>query len=368
VSLDDPRLYEGTETKEDRAARRALLERLTHAGVSEARLRQAIDEQRLAVLPAELALGGETPYTLTAVAKEVGIDPRFLRQLLLALGRPSPRRGERAFTDADVDEARILKAFLDAGLPRQGVLHVARVLGQGLSSAAFAVRELVATTFLKPGDSEHELALRYEQAASGLAPLVGPLLGHELLVHIRELVRRDAVSAAEREAGTISGTRTVAVGFGDLVDFTKLGGEVGPEQLGGIADRLSAVAGGICVSPVQLVKTIGDAVMLVSPDVPPLLEALCELMEKLKGEAADFPELRAGVAYGPAVASGGDWFGAPVNLASRLTAVAKPGSVIVDECTKAEVEEHYEWGRSKRKALKGIGRTKYYRLPRAGDS
>jgi adenylate cyclase len=359
--LDDERLYAGAERGEERRARRALLERLVQAGVDHERLLAAVEEERLAILPAELVLGGNAPYTLSEVARRSGLPPKFLRQVLLALGRPNPRRGERAFTDADVAEAEILRVLLDAGLPRAGVLQVARVIGQGMSNTAHAVRELVGAALLKRGDTEHELALRYAGAAEQLGPLMGPLLGNELLAHIREAIRREAVSQAEREAGVLHGTREIAVGFGDLVDFTKLGGEVEPEELGQVAGRLTELATAVTGPPVQLVKTIGDAVMLVSPEVRPLVEAFSRMVVRAAG-AGTLPELRVGVAYGPAVPRGGDWFGATVNRASRLTAAAKPGTIIVDARAHEHVSEDYEWSRPRRKALKGVGRTRYFRL------
>lgn len=359
---DDPRLYEDLDEDGAREDRRELLRRLSKAGVSFDRLLAAVKDERVAALPAELALGGEPPHTLTHVAREVGLDPAFLRQALLALGRPNPRRGERAFTDADIEEALILKSFLDAGLPRKDVIDVARVLGNGMANTAVAIRELVAGSLLRRGDSELDLALRYAEAAEQLAPMLSPLLGHELLAHLRAVVRREAVSQAERKRGSISGTRPAAIAFADLVDFTKLGGEVDPDELGRVAARLSESAFKLAVPPVQVVKTIGDAVMLAAPDVGGLLDTLLALLRNWEQNTAVLPELRAGLAYGPAVTRAGDWFGAPVNLASRLTGAAKPGTVNVAEEAQAQVPARYDWSRRKRKGLKGVGRTGYYRL------
>ena len=83
----------------------------------------------------------------------------------------------------------------------------------------------------------------------------------------------------------------------------------------------------------RVVKQIGDAVMLVSPDVPATVETCLALVERAEGEE-DFPPLRAGIAYGPAVNRWGDWFGSTVNVASRLTARARPGAVLVTEAVR----------------------------------
>lgn len=346
----------------DRSARRELLRRLSEEGVSEAELLAAVQEERIATLPVELALGGETPHTLTHVARSAGLDPAFLRQALLALGRPNPRRGERTFTDADIEEARILRSFLDAGLSRQDIADVARVIGQGMANTAAAIREVAADALVKPGDAEHDLAFRYADAAERLTPLLSPLLGYELVAHLREVVHREAVTQAEANSRSVQGTREIGVAFADLVGFAKLGQDVGPDELGRMAARLSGVTATVAPARVQLVKTIGDAVMLTSPDVAALLKTLIELLQAWEKEDSKFPKLRAGLAYGPAVTRAGDWFGAPVNLASRLTDAAKPGTIHVAAEAQGEVPDGHDWPRQRKKALKGLGRVPYYRL------
>ena len=83
----------------------------------------------------------------------------------------------------------------------------------------------------------------------------------------------------------------------------------------------------------RVVKQIGDAVMLVSPDAAAAVETCLALVERAEAEE-DFPPLRAGIAYGPAVNRWGDWFGSTVNVASRLTARARPGAVLVTEAVR----------------------------------
>ena len=98
-----------------------------------------------------------------------------------------------------------------------------------------------------------------------------------------------------------------------------------PEELESLANRLSALARDVAAPPVHFIKTIGDAVMFVSTDAAALLRAALELLAAAEKE--DLPQLRVGLAAGSAVRRAGDWFGSPVNLASRVTAVARPGSV-----------------------------------------
>jgi adenylate cyclase len=106
--------------------------------------------------------------------------------------------------------------------------------------------------------------------------------------------------------------------------------------------------------PVRVVKMIGDAVMLVSPEPQELIDAGLKLVEAAE-ESDEVPTLRAGVAYGPAINRWGDWFGSPVNLASRLTARARPGSVLVaQDAHDAAGEDGYAWSFAGEKKVKGF--------------
>jgi adenylate cyclase len=140
--------------------------------------------------------------------------------------------------------------------------------------------------------------------------------------------------------------------FADLVGFTTLGGEVGVEELGTVARGLAELAGDVARPPVWLVKTIGDAAMFVSPDAPTVVAAALSLVEAVEG--ADLPALRAGLASGPVINRAGDWYGNAVNLASRVTGVARPGSVLATEDVRDAAPHGFAWSFAGRFRLKGI--------------
>jgi adenylate cyclase len=137
-----------------------------------------------------------------------------------------------------------------------------------------------------------------------------------------------------------------------------------------VANRLETLTAERVSAPVRLVKTIGDAVMLVCPEVPPLVESVLDLVQAADDEGEDFPQLRAGIARGEAIGRGGDWYGRPVNVASRVTGVARPGSVLVTEEVKEEVEDAFDWSFAGKKRLKNVkNQVPLFRArrPRAGD-
>ena len=352
-----------------RDARERLLQRLHEEGVSLDELKSAAAEDRLVLLPAERLIGGEARYTGADMAERCGLDEDFLEDLRRAQGLPVPERGSRIYTDSDLEAARSAKAYRDAGLPVDDMLTITRVLGRGLAQAAELMGTTVLELVLEPGTPEDELALRFADATSRFEPLTAPVLGQLINQQLRHVMRGQVVYAAERESGDLPGARDVAVAFADLVGFTRIGEEVPPDELGRVAGRLEALTAERLQSPVRLVKTLGDAVMLVSPEPRPLLDMTLELVDAADAEGEDFPQLRAGLALGPALSRAGDWYGAPVNLASRVTDRARPGSVLATkELRDATGEDGLRWSFAGDKRLKGIRDTVPLFRARAGNS
>ncbi len=173
--------------------------------------------------------------------------------------------------------------------------------------------------------SELELAEEYGRAVAELYPLLDPVVNHVLKLHLRHATQSQVISEMERRGGQLPGSREIAVCFADLVGFTRIGEEVSPPELGRLALRLEAMAGDLTVAPARLVKTIGDAAMLASTEPHALLDSALALVAAAEAEGDEFPQLRAGAALGSALPRAGDWYGRPVNIASRITSIARPG-------------------------------------------
>ena len=101
----------------------------------------------------------------------------------------------------------------------------------------------------------------------------------------------------------------------------------------------------------RLVKTIGDAAMFVSPDPAAVVSVALSLLEAV--QAADLPSLRAGVARGPALQRAGDYYGHAVNLASRVTGVARPGSVLCTEEVHGAAPDRFDWSFARQAQAQG---------------
>jgi adenylate cyclase len=347
-----------------RAARLELLKHLHRQGVTLEELRAAIDEDRLAVLPVERLLADDKKYTARQVADKAGVDLDLLLEQRRATGLPVPDADERALSDHDVEAARRMRQALEIGLPVETLVQGARIFGRVTSQAAAAARLLAVEAFIQAGDTEHDLGLRIAEAARTLQPQTGETIRYLYEAHMRELLRNDVIAASELASGRIAGTREVAVCFADLVDFTRLGEQVPSEDLGVVTDRLGALAHDVARHPVSMIKTIGDAVMLVSPEPAPLLDAALSLLDAVESEDG-LPQVKAGIAYGEALNRWGDWYGSPVNLASRVTTVARPSSVLTTADVRDMVADSFRWSFVGRRQLKGIaGDVALYRCRR----
>jgi adenylate cyclase len=212
---------------------------------------------------------------------------------------------------------------------------------------------VVGNALLEPGVSSLGLGRRYLDAVEALGPTIERLLAVELRAQLRDRIRETFVTEAERIAGELTDTDDVGVAFADLVDYTRLGEQLPPAALGGIAMQLSELAVRALARPVKMVKTVGDAAMFVSPDAVALVRTVSQLATEIDALGRDFPQVRVDVAHGAATNQAGDWFGPPVNLASRVTAVAKPGRILATDAV-VDRAPGFAWKRRRRRWLAGV--------------
>ena len=289
------------------------------------------------------------------ISESSGVSLELLQRLHRAAGLvgaddPDAHLQSRADAESVVAAARLV----DVGLDPQQVVLIVRMLMDGLTGAAVSMRQAALHALLHPGATELELAQALEALTHHAEPILGPMVDALLKLALRHSVETEAINAVERTAGTLPGAREVAVAFADLVGFTRLGEQMPPEDLGLLAFRLADLAHDVVASPVQFVKTIGDAVMLVCSDPLKLLVTVLDLVDAAAAE--DFPRLRVGLAFGHAINRAGDWYGSPVNLASRVTGAAPASTVRVTEPARRAIGDPagIEWSAPEARHLKGI--------------
>jgi adenylate cyclase len=368
IDFEAEGLLEGAGGDQARQARLELLQTLSDDGFTLDQLRRAVQEGRLALLPIERVLAGEGPrYTQRELAERSGWDLDQLAAARRALGLPAVSPDERVITEEELELTANGVRLLEAGLDEDSFLELTRVMSQSMATVAAAFAAIWGEALLQPGDNERDLGLRLADSLRELGPLAGPTLQHMLTLRLGEEIRQSVVGEAELLSGHLPGAQPVVVGFVDIVGFTRLGEEVPPHELGAVVHRFESLVDDTVRAPARLVKTIGDAAMVVAPQPEPVLDAVLALVEHAQ-EDDERLLLRAGVASGDALPRAGDWYGRPVNLASRLTSFARRGSVVASRDIREAAASDYAWSTVGRRRFKGVnGEVEVFRVRQPGQ-
>lgn len=270
-------------------------------------------------------LHGERRYTRLEVAERAGVPIERAERLWRALGFASPGDDEVVFTDDDIDALALIGGLVAGGIVRpQAEASMARSLGQPLARLAewqtTVIREVVADP-----DEPIEAQPQIVRAAEGLLPVMERLQSYVWRRHLAAAANRMLAGPEAEPQST-----TLVVGFADIVSFTRLSRTIEDADLAAFVDHFEGTAAAIVAEHHgRVIKTIGDEVLFVADEA----RQGADLALELAGRDAvdeDFPAVRVGLAYGPVLRQLGDVYGPVVNVAARLTSVARPGSVVVD--------------------------------------
>jgi len=304
---------------------------------------------------------GERHLTWPELCQRAGVEHEVADRLWRALGFPDVPPDAPVYTADDVRALGIAAQGLD-DLPREERPTAVELLvreARQVSAYLSRISEIEVDMLGELG--RHEL--RQEAIADALAH---GLEESDLGWVIFYVLRRRLDEALRRRAAAEPGERTeLAVGFVDLVDFTGTSAALGAEEFGGLLNRFESLAWDVVTEAGgQVVKLIGDEAMFVCPSAD---EAAAAALGVIAACArSDLPRARAGLSAGSLMARGGDYFGAPVNLASRLVGHAGAGSVLADAEIRQRLEEASVTARGAgTRRLKGIGEIEVWQLEAA---
>ena len=294
------------------------------------------DGRRIGSELLEKAFLGESAHLTREQVEQTAsaFPPERIRRLWRALGFVDPDPDEVRFTESDVAAVRLSQRLAADDLIGAGVTEsVARTVGQAMSRLAEAQTQIVSEQLA----TDPMLAELAESHPDELVRLVSERFAH-LLPELEWLIayawRRHMLAAVQRAvAGAARDltNHTCAIGFCDIVGYTSAVRDMTTGDLSELVSTFEQVASDIVVRhDGRVVKTLGDEVMFVITDPMAMAETGLELAEAFGGDLTNVPAVRVGLAYGPTVAHGGDIFGPVVNLASRCTGIARPGSVVCD--------------------------------------
>jgi adenylate cyclase len=318
-------------------------------------VRRAPDHDPRDPLERLVALG--TPrFTGSEVALRAGVDRDVADRLWRALGFPNTEEDERAFTEQDVKALEIATEGLDR-LDREAgeravemIVREARIFSAHMANLAEVEGDAIpALHALGVRERVIEEAVEQGFPGSDLEWLI--TFGFRRLLHAA--MRRQHNEPLEPVGSVYP---TLAVAFLDLVDFTSLSSRAEPEELDAALARFETlVFDTVTELGGRVVKLIGDEAMITCTGAADAVQAAQTVIADCLG--ANLPAARAGIAYGPLLRRNGDYFGRPVNLASRLVDVAEPGEILIDEATEAFVRgiDDIELELPRHRSLKGLG-------------
>lgn len=342
---------------------------LQAVGVPDDDIRQARAEGTLVLLALDrLALGQELRYDLAAASQRTGLPDDELRHIWRSLGFPDPHPGEIVFSDVDLANLTAVAGMMHDGVVSPEVTYgLTRVVGSSMARIASALVDAVTSNL------DEVTASITDADAATFDPVAGE--AGELLpifpAILEQVWRRHLQVAARRRLlrGDVE-TPALVVGFADLVGFTALAQQVSDEELAEVVDQFEHLAYDVVVAGGgRVVKMIGDEVMFLVDDPAGAAEIALGLADASR-EAAELSDVRVGLAMGPVVEREGDAFGMTVNLASRATAIAYPGTVVVSAELREALDGHDEFflKAMRPRNLKNIGRVSLSVLMHAGDA
>ncbi len=324
------------------AAQARVVHRMRERGHSLEDLRRAGREGRLAFgFAEELFAEDEGDLTVESVAAETGLEAELIERVLVMMGTPVGR--ERNLTAADVAAVRLCARVLAAGFPLVAFLQLVRVYVQSLRRIAEAEVRLfhlyVHEPLIRDGVPELQMAEAMGDLAAEIMPLAAPLTEYLHNRYLRYYIEQDVVghmesggeqTTAEMELGHVA----VTLCFIDLTGFTRFTEEEGDIEALDVVENFVETVEATLPREATIVKTIGDEVMVVSPDAVALTEWAVAFIARFDRR----PQPRVGIHCGDAVYRDGDYFGNSVNLAHRIVGRAVAGEVLVTDQVAASLE------------------------------
>jgi adenylate cyclase len=312
------------------AAQARVVARMRERGHSLGELRRAVRDGRLAFGYVEdLLPGRERGFTREQAAERAGLEEELIERLMALLGTPTAIEG--VLNDRDVEAMQRIAQVLRAGFPLVALLQLIRVYAQSIRKIAEAEVRLfhlyVHEPLIRQGVDALQMAEEMEGMARDLLPLTSPLMEYIHQRYLRFYIEQDVVGHMEAELGSQRqlGRVQMAFCFVDITGFTRYTEEEGDEEALDLVERFIETVEATLPAEALIVKTIGDEVMIVSPDPLTLTEWAVGFLALFQ----ERPQPRVGVHFGRAVYRDGDYFGTDVNLTHRVVARALGGEVMV---------------------------------------
>ena len=292
-------------------------------------------------------------YPASQLAETVGWPEETTRRFFRALGFPDAGLEVR-YTAADLEMLRTVgDAIEESDLDLAGAVRLARAIGQNIARLSDWQVAAIASRAEEVASGDDVRSRTAQKIGSDVSDAFETVLVHSWRRHLGEALTRLDVDndIAEHEQA-----RIVTAGFADMVNFSALSSELDTNRLGELVEIFESRCGDVVASQEgQMIKTLGDSVLFVHDDPQRALDIACGLIEVI-GQDGRLPDVHIGLATGPVVTRLGDVFGPPVNLAARLTGLARRNRMLTDQATvDGLAPATYEARRLPARPLRGFG-------------
>lgn len=297
-------------------------------------------------------LGAERTLRRRDVAAGAGVSLLSARKLWRAMGFPNIGDDDIAFTAKDQDAlTTIIELVRQEQLTEDAAISITRAVGQMTDRmVVWQIEALVEEMVVQRGISD---ATARKTLVAELPELIEPL--EKTLVYawrrqmnaaVQRLALRAESGLRASETGRDGDEQDAplplarAVGFADLVSYTSLSRQMNERTLAQLVQRFeNKCAEIISVGGGRLVKTIGDEVLYIA-ESPEAGAEISLALAKAFTEDELLPSARCSLVWGRVLSRLGDIYGPTVNLASRLTSLAEPGTVLIDASTAATLSNN----------------------------
>ncbi|WP_035780995.1 adenylate/guanylate cyclase domain-containing protein [Arthrobacter sp. H14] len=309
------------------------------------------DRDAIRALEIEL-LGAERTLRRREIAAGAGVSLLSARKLWRAMGFPNLADDDVAFTTNDLDALNtVIGLVREDKLTEEATISIARSIGQMTDRmVVWQVEALIEDMVVQRGISDAEAR---KELISELPNLIEPMekilryaWRRQLNAGVQRLALRAESGLESSEHGREGDEDDAplplarAVGFADLVSYTSLSRQMNERTLAQLVQRFeNKCAEIISVGGGRLVKTIGDEV-LFNAESPEAGAEISLALARTFAEDEVLPDARVSMVWGRVLSRLGDIYGPTVNLASRLTSLAEPGTVLTDASTAATLSQN----------------------------
>lgn len=285
---------------------------------------QSIIEQHL--------LNGDRQYSRNDVSERADLPKSVTKRLWVALGFPANADDTALdYSAADIaalDDFQNIRTLAATDIRNQAA--TARTIGQTMARLAEWQVDLVLgeiTQRIDEAATDEDRAAVAETATRETVDVLERLQSYAWRRHLDAALSRSLDGAGT----TKNSTRTMAVGFADMVGYTRLTRHLHPDELATLLEAFeSTTTAAITENHGWVIKNVGDEVMFAAESAVDAAKIALAIQETTM-TVGTTPELRVALAYGAVLQRFGDLYGSVVNMASRLTGVARPGTILVDD-------------------------------------